>query len=483
MSVPRVAIVGGGIAGLSVAHALRSQVPSAEIVLFERGDRVGGNIRSESVDGYLCEWGPDGFLDNAPATLELIEAIGLTPRLVRSSDDARRRYIFRKGRLHEVPLSPAGFLTTRLLSPAGKLRVIAEPFSARAPEHEESIRDFAVRHIGSEAADVLVGSMVSGVFAGDASRLSLRSAFPKMHEMEAQYGSLVRAMIAKRRQRRNENGLGAPAGTLTSFAGGMEELVSTAATALGGAVRTGCRVAELQVRSRFGDAQRPRLVGARAYSLGCDSRSVEADVVVLAGPAQETAELVRRFCPDAADLLAATPAAPLTVVCLGYDQAALTAERGALDGFGFLVPRGEGPRILGALWETSIYPHRAPRGKALVRVMIGGATDPSAVDLSDDDLLTAVRADLARTMGLRVAPEFVNIVRHRRGIPQYTIGHESRLRRIEAGLAPYRGLFLAGNGYRGVSINACIEDATRIAGAVADHLRTLADAEGYRAAR
>ena len=483
MSVPRVAIVGGGIAGLSVAHALRAQVPAAELVVLERADRVGGNIRSESIDGYLCEWGPDGFLDNAPATLELVEAIGLTPRLVRSSDQARRRYIFRKGRLHEVPLSPVGFLTTRLLSTVGKLRVIAEPFSGHAPAHEESIRDFAERHIGREAAHVLVGSMVSGVFAGDASQLSLRSAFPKMHEMEAQYGSLFRAMFAKRRERRNQNGMGAPAGTLTSFAGGMEELVSTAATALGGAVRTGCRISELQVRAGYGDPQRPRLVGARAYSLACDSRAVEADAIVLAGPAPETAELVRRFCPDAADLLAAAPTAPVAVVCLGYDQAALDAERGALDGFGFLVPRGEGPRILGALWETSIYPHRAPRGKALIRVMIGGATDPAAIDLSDDDLLATVRADLTRTMGLRMAPEFVHIVRHRRGIPQYTIGHDARLRRIEAGLAPYRGLVLAGNGYRGVSINACIEDARRIAGVVADHLHSLPHTEGYRAAR
>ena len=483
MSAPRVAIVGGGIAGLSVAHALRAQSPEAEVVVFERGDRVGGNIRSESVDGYLCEWGPDGFLDNAPATLELVDTIGLRPRLVRSSDEARRRYIFRNGRLHEVPLSPAAFLATRLLSTAGKLRVFAEPFSARAPEHDESIRDFAERHIGREAAHVLVGSMVSGIFAGDASQLSLRSAFPKMHEMEAQYGSLVRAMIAKRRERRNENGMGAPAGTLTSFAGGMEDLVGTAASALGAAVRTGCRVSELQVRAGYGDPQRPRLVGARAFSLGCAARTVEADAVVLAGPPQETAELVRGFSPDAADLLAAAPTAPLAVVCLGYDQAALASERGAQNGFGFLVPRGEGPRILGALWETSIYPGRAPHGKALIRVMIGGAMDPAAVDLNDADLLSTVRNDLSRTMGLRMTPEFVHVIRHRRGIPQYTIGHDARLRKIEAALAPHRGLFLAGNGYRGVSINACIEDARRIAGGVADHLRTVQRMDAYRAAR
>jgi oxygen-dependent protoporphyrinogen oxidase len=483
MTAARVAIVGGGIAGLSVAHALRAHAPGADVIVIERGERVGGNIRSENVDGYLCEAGPDGFLDNAPATLDLVDTVGLRDRLVRCRDAARRRYIFRHGRLIAVPMSPGAFLTSPLLSLAGRLRVLGEPFSVRAPQYDESILHFAERHLGREAAQVLVGSMVSGIFAGDANQLSLRSAFPKMHEMESQYGSLVRAMIAKRRQRRNENGMGAPAGTLTSFPGGMEDLVRAAAAGLGDAVRTGCRVTRLQMRHGYEDPVRPRLVGARAFSLGCANRLVEADAVVLAGPAQETADLLRDSAPSAASLLAAVQTAPLAVVCLGYDAAALAAERGPLDGFGFLVPRGEGARILGALWETSIYPHRAPAGKALMRVMIGGATDPDAVELTDGALLDTVRADLQRTMGLRLAPELVHIVRHRRGIPQYTIGHDNRLQRIEAALSAHRGLFLAGNSYRGVSVNACIEDAPRIAGAVADHLRTLERHAGYRAIR
>jgi oxygen-dependent protoporphyrinogen oxidase len=483
MTAPRVAIVGGGIAGLSVAHALRTQAPGAEVIVLERGDRVGGNIHTDVIDGYLCESGPDGFLDNAPATLEFVEAIGLTPRLVRSRDEARRRYIFRHGRLHDVPMSPRGFLTTRLLSPVAKLRILAEPLSARPPRHDETILAFAERHIGREAAHVLVASMVSGIFAGDASQLSLRSAFPKMHEMEAQHGSLFRAMLAKRREHRSENGIGAPAGTLTSFAGGMEELVSTAAARLGAAVRIGSRVADIQARDSYGERLRPRLVGAREFSLACGTHTVEADAVVLAGPSYESAELVRGFSPAAAGLLAGIHTAPLAVVCLGYDQAALAAERGVLDGFGFLVPRGEGPRILGALWETSIYPGRAPLGKALLRVMIGGATDLGAVDLTDGELLDIVKADLREAMQLRMEPEFVHLIRHWRGIPQYTIGHESRLERIESALAPHRGLFLAGNSYRGVSINACIEDARRIAGNVADHLRLIEGQPGYRAVR
>jgi oxygen-dependent protoporphyrinogen oxidase len=483
MTGPRVAIVGGGIAGLAVAHAVRAQSPDAEVVVLERGERVGGNIRSDLVDGYLCEAGPDGFLDNAPATLDFVNSLGLAPRLVPSRDEARRRFIFRRGRLHDVPLSPGGFLASPLLSLPGKLRVLAEPLAARPPRYDESIRGFAERHIGREAADVLVGSMVSGIFAGDAGQLSLRSAFPKMHEMEARYGSLFRAMLAKRRERRNGNGMGAPAGRLTSFVGGMQDLTMAAAARLGSAVRTGVRVSQLNVRRGLAGRSRPRLVGARAFSLVCDTGLVEADALVLAGPAWDTANLLRECSPAAAELLAAVHTAPLAVVCLGYDEEALDADRGPLDGFGFLVPRGEGPRILGALWETSIYPGRAPGGKALVRVMIGGATDPGAVDLTDAELIATVRVDLERTMGLRVEPEMVHLVRHWRGIPQYTIGHQARLDRIEAAVAAYPGLFLAGNSYRGVSVNACIEDASRIAGRIADHLRTVDKLAEYSVAR
>jgi oxygen-dependent protoporphyrinogen oxidase len=304
-----------------------------------------------------------------------------------------------------------------------------------------------------------------------------------MYEMEAQYGSLFRAMLAKRKERRAGAALGAPAGRLTSFAGGMEDLVRAAAAPLTTAVRTGVPVAALQIRRRADGQAGPRLVGARSFSLACGSHLVEADAVVLAGPAHASADLLRDSAPAAAALLAAIHTAPLAVVCLGYDEAALAAERGPLDGFGFLVPRGEGPRILGALWESSIYPDRAPRGKALLRVMIGGATDLAAVDLTDGELLDLARIDLQRTMGLRLAPAFVHIVRHWRGIPQYTIGHQARLERIESALAGYRGLFLAGNSYRGVSVNACIEDARRIASNVADHLRSLESSAGYRAAR
>jgi oxygen-dependent protoporphyrinogen oxidase len=478
---PRVVVVGAGIAGLAAARAIRHQTPDAEVIVLEARDRPGGNVRTERIDGYLCEAGPDGFLDNAPGTLALIEEIGLTAALLPSSDTARRRFIFRQERLHEVPLSPKAFLISPLLSAAGKLRVAGEPFARRAPAYDESVLRFAERHIGREAARVLVGSMVSGVFAGDAGELSLRSCFPKMHAMDAQYGSLVRAMIARRREHKHPNGVGAPAGRLTSFADGMESLIRAAARSLGAAVCTNRKVCDL--RPRIHREPGPRLVGARSFAVVSEGRAIEADAVVLAGPASESADLVRPFEPEVARQLNGIATAPLAVVCLGYDEAALTRDRGALNGFGFLVPRGEGPRILGALWESSIYPRRAPAGKALLRVMIGGATDREAIDLDDSHLVGIVRDDLRRTMGIRVIPEFEHVFRHRRGIAQYTIGHAARLARIESRLGRYPGLFLAGNSYRGVSINACIEDAPSVARQVAGHLQRTSTQLEYAAAR
>ena len=467
----RILIAGGGIAGLSIAYEIRKRRPAAEVVILEKSDRPGGNIRTEVVDGYTCEWGPDGFLDNAPRTLALVSDLGLGPRLLPSADAARRRFIYRAGRLHEVPTSPGAFLRSELLSFRGKARIAWEPFARRRPETDETIFEFAARRIGAEAASTLIDPMVSGIFAGDARALSLRACFPKMWQMESDHGGLFRALFAMRRSRRKDDALGAPAGRLTSFHGGMEDLVRALAATLHDALRTASPVLELRTS---GQAFPPR---SRAFSACTRDGQFDADAVVLAGPAADASALVYPFDSTLGGLLARIETAPLAVVCLGYDAAEVTADRGPLNGFGFLVPRSEDIRTLGALWETSIYPHRAPDGKALIRVMIGGARDPRAVDLNDAAMLQIVRADLQRTMGLKVAPEFLRIIRHRRGIPQYNREHLARLQRIDTLLQAHPGLFLAGNSYRGVAMNACIADAQPIADRVLEFLQQPARAK------
>lgn len=456
----RIVIAGAGIAGLSTTWAIKRIAPEVDLVVLERGPRAGGNIRTEHIDGYVCESGPDGFLDNAPATIALVGELGLNSRLLPSNDQARRRYIFRNGRLSEVPTSPGALLKSPLLSPGGKLRLVLEPFATARRDDDESIIDFATRRIGSEAAAVFVDPIVSGVYAGDAAALSLKACFPKMRQIEDDHGGLVRGLIATRRSRKRTDTPGAPAGRLTSFTGGMSDLIDALTRALGSVVHTSTAVTSIE-RNQTPSLSPNRSPG-RAYRVSTSQGTLDADAVVLSGAAAESAAIVRELDGQVSALVDGIPTSPLAVVCLGYEEAAIRSVC-RLDGFGFLVPRDEGIRMLGALWETSIYQRRAPAGRVLIRVMIGGARDPDAVTLCDTELRRIVRSDLRRTMNVSAVPEFVRVTRHTRGIPQYVRGHQGRMQRIDALLKAHHGLFLAGNSYRGVSINACIADASAVA--------------------
>lgn len=465
-----IAIVGAGIAGLSIAFALKRRLGvDQEICVFERAPRAGGNIRTDNIDGFLVEWGPNGFLDNVPETFRLVDALGLRERVVRSSDSARRRFIYRGGHLHEVPTGPLSFATSGLLSTAGKLRIAREPWARPAPAGDETIHAFATRRIGREAADALIDPMVSGIFAGNAHELSLRACLAKMAEMEEQYGGLFKAMVAKMRERRSKVDVG-PTGTLTSFVGGTQDLIDALAADLGPTLRLNTPATGLTH-----DEQ--------GWQLETPGGAVRADAVVLASAAAVSADLVKPFSYGIAAALRQIQSAPLAVVALAYEEADVERVRGPLDGFGFLVPRGEGLRILGALWDSSVYPHRAPAGRVLIRAMIGGAHDPDAISLPDEQLVAAVEHELRLAMHLKLEPLWARVIRHPLGIPQYTRGHLDRLAEIDRRLAAWPGLFLAGNAYRGPSINSCVADADRLADRLTGYLAgraTAADADGSR---
>jgi oxygen-dependent protoporphyrinogen oxidase len=457
--VPRIVVIGGGISGLSVAYQLvrEGAATAMDVRVLEQSDRPGGNLCSERVDGFLCEGGPNGFLDNAPDTAALVKDLGL--ETIKSDGRARRRYIYRHGRLHEVPGSPVRFLRSPLLSWRGKLRVLCEPLVAERPAVDETIHQFAVRRLGKEAADALVDPMVSGVFGGDAAQLSLRACFPVMWALEAEHGGLFRALWARRRNRRDAGASnGSPLGRLTSFADGIETLPASLAKALGARVQMSRRV--IAIARQLGEEQDARPPWRVMVEHGAP---LYADQVVMAGSPSSAARLIAPLDPALASTLDEIPSAPIAVIALGYRDASIGHP---LDGFGFLAPRSEGLRSLGVLWESSIFPERAPGGHFLVRVMIGGAHDPAAVRLDDDALAGIARNELQIAMGIAVPPAMTHVVRHGVGIPQYTTGHLDRLKRIDEGLGRWPGLHLTGNGYRGVSINNCITDAKAVAARV-----------------
>ncbi|MFH1279633.1 MAG: protoporphyrinogen oxidase [Candidatus Eisenbacteria bacterium] len=450
----RIAVIGAGVSGLAVGFELRERgLAPEDMLVLEAADRPGGNIRTDREEGFAFEWGPNGFLDNSPPTLGLVTRLGIEDRLLPSRESSAIRFIFRAGRLHEVPTGPPGIFGTKLLSIGGKLRIFQEPFVPRGGHPSESVYDFAARRIGDEAARVMVDAMVSGVYAGDAKRLELRAAFPRMAELEARYGGLVKALFAIRKEKKREgaksSGPAGPGGRLTSFTGGMEDLIEALAAKLGGSLRTGAPVRAL---SREGREWKIEIEGREA---------VRAETVVLSCPAVAAGRLVGGVDRELASLLEAIPSASIAVVATAYRKEDL--ER-APHGFGFLVPRGEGPRILGCLWTSSIWgERRAPETHVLLRSMVGGAHDPVAVDLPDEELLAIVARDLQAAMGLRAKPDIHRIFRYRRGIPQYEPGHTARLDEIRARLAAQPGLHIAGNSYGGISMNHCIAEAPGVA--------------------
>lgn len=448
----KVLVIGGGISGLSTAWLLDKRAREAgislDLCLLEQEQQPGGKIKSVREDGFLCEWGPNGFLDSKPQTLELCAALGITDRLHRSNDNARKRYIFTGGELHRLPENGPSFLKSRLLSWPGKFRLLGEPFAANPPGNDESLAAFGRRRLGAEALQKLIAPMASGIFAGDPETMSLVSCFPRIAELEREYGGLFVAMLAlakKKKQERKEGKISSsaagPGGTLTSFKEGIQFLTDTLASQLGERVRTGVAVASV---SRLGDGWEVRTTAGE---------TLQADLVISAAPAFAAANMLEGVDASLVDTLRQILYSTLNVVCCGFKKEGLGHP---LDGFGYLVPKEEGRTVLGTLWDSSMFEERAPDGMALLRSMAGGACKPELMELPESELLQRVRDDLQVAMGITQSPCFSRIIRHQQAIPQYTVGHGKRLEAIEGRLSNLPGLLLTGNAFKGVGLNDCV---------------------------
>jgi oxygen-dependent protoporphyrinogen oxidase len=447
----KISIVGAGISGLATAQALLARKPDAEITLFEASQRIGGKVWTETSDeGYLCEGGVNGFLNKIPRTLDLCRKVGVSPVL--ADESAKKRYVYSRGELHKLPEKPAEFLKSRLLSVPGRLRVLYETIAGGTDKPDETLGEFATRRLGKEAYERLIDPMASGVFAGDASKLSLKSCFPRIHEIETEYHSLIRGLIklqikAKREGKKNTPGPG-PGGTLTSFANGMSALTDSLAERLGPRIQTGTAVKDI---SRSGDR----------YQLQLGDNSVEeSDVLIMAAPAHAQSQMLQALDPALAGMLAEIPYPALSVCCFGYRKQQVGQ---VLDGFGFLIPSKERRAILGTIIDSNVFPGRAPEGSVLLRSMVGGARTPELALLPDEELISRVRSDLQDIVGLKAEPDFIRIFRWRRAIPQYLVGHAARLGAIDEKLQRHPGLVLTGNAFRGVSLNDCVVNAAKTA--------------------
>lgn len=447
-----VVIIGGGISGLTALHYVKTRRQDLSVMLYEADNRLGGTVGTDQIDGYSFDWGPNGFLDREPLTLQLVEELGLGSQLERANANVSNRFILRLGKLRSVPMSPPKFLTSDILSWPGKLRILKEPFAAKAPDGvDESIYDFGKRRIGKEAADYLIQPMVSGVYGGVASKMSLRACFPIMHEMESQYGSLFKAMIAKMRQAKNKattsGGPGGPSGWLTSFKGGLSGITD----------HLGQRYAE---NIALNKPVRSVSKEANSFVIQFGDRSTAAArELILAVPSNHASTITAGLSSQLSQALGAIKYAPIAVVCFGCDAKNVRAN---LDGFGFLVPSKEGKGILGSIWTSSIFSDRAPHGKVQFRSMVGGDGDHASVKLSDTELTSLTQRDLHSIVGLSGEPELVKIYRWEHGIPQYHIGHLEKVQTIEKELQSISGFHLAGNAYYGISLNDCVKRSYKV---------------------
>ncbi len=459
----RVVIVGAGISGLALAFHLKQRVPHLDLTLLESDSRPGGKIWTERENGFLVEYGPNGFLETKTATKDLAHDLGLSSELISASEASRQnRYLFLNERLHRLPNGPIGLLLSRCLSWRGKWGIIRELIRpGRPPQHDESVAEFFRRRFGSEVADTLGDALVTGIHGGDPEKLSLASAFPRAAEMEAQHGSVIRGFLRsaaeRRRQARASGREPARAGRLWSFRHGLRQLIDALAERLTGALICGVRVTGVR-RGR---------VGWIVQGEGQESWS--ADVVVLGCPADEAASMIADVDPELAEHLAGIAYNRIAVVAMGFPQSEVPRPR---PGFGYIAPQRTRRDVLGIQWCSSIYPGRAPEKFVLWRALCGGWNRPDVVDWDDDRLLQAVREEIRIGMHVHSPPVFHRIIRWRRAIPQYHVGHRERLARISQRVAQLPGLYLTGNAYRGVALNDCTEQANLLAARIENDFLT-----------
>jgi oxygen-dependent protoporphyrinogen oxidase len=456
----RIAIIGGGISGLSAAFALeqlrRTGAP-LEYVVYESSPRFGGVLLTEQVDGCIVEAGPDSFLTEKPWATELCGQIGLGDQLIGSNDAGRKTYILVDGRLVTLPDGLMFMVPTKILpaiasplfSTRTKIKIAREWFHPpNKAEADESVASLIERHYNSEMVERLADPLLSGVYGGDANQLSVRAVLPRFAGMEAIHGSLGRAMLAGRKKTKQVTDR--PSNPLfTSLKNGMQQMVDALLAELP-ASRLQPKTQVVKVRPQAG-----------GWLLSASHGADQFDAVIIATTAPIAATLLQDADTSLAQELNGIAYSSSVTVALGFDQSV----RSSLPtGFGFLVPRGEGKRILAATFVHHKFPHRAPENRALIRCFLGGTRDEPALHLSHEEILRIVREELRQILGVTAEPLFTRIYKWKAAMAQYNVGHLDRLDRIESLLQQRPSLALAGNGYRGIGVPDCVRSGKEAAG-------------------
>jgi oxygen-dependent protoporphyrinogen oxidase len=443
--MPHTVIVGAGISGLTCAYHL--QQAGDDVLVIESSERAGGEIHSERLNGYLIEHGPNSLRGKIPELSELLTSLGLREKVVLSSPAASSRYILRNGKPVLLPKGPLDIFSTPVISLGAKLRALREPFVSVKRSADESVASFFERRVGKEIADYLVAPYLTGVFAGNVETLSAKHTFRSVWEHEQKHGSILRGALKSRKKKPTPAPTTAPIKGIFSLPGGLCALPNALASALGDRIGYSTPVESIEKRGN-------------SFVLKIGEADILADRLILSTPAYITSRLVRDSFPEAALALDKISYAPVAVLHLGFKTSQFAIPP---VGFGMLVPPIEKKRYLGAIYSSSIFPDRAPEGNSLITVLIGGATRPELVDLSDTELLDVALTELRDAIPFTGSPEFHRIIRWQRAIPQYNVGYDAILNELDEVERKNPGLHFLGSYRGGIAIGECVRNATHLA--------------------
>ncbi len=445
----KVVVLGAGISGLTISYLLNKE--GYDVTVLEKKSEPGGSMETENENGFLFDRGPNSGLETHPLIAQIVNELGLDEELVYANKAANKRYILRNEQLHALPMSPPGLIKSKLFSTKAKLRLLGEPFVGKSKDgYYQSISEFVKRRLGNEFLDYAINPFVAGVYAGDPDELSVKSAFPKLYELEEKYGGLIIGTIKSIKERKNRSEKSKQSAKMFSFKSGMNIFPKTISLSLSDRVLLNAEVTSIE---RIENGYRVK------FTRNEKRDSLDCDILISAIPAYAAANLVKDFDVQTAEHLLQIYYPPVLVIYVGYEKSTI---KRALDGFGFLIPSKENKSFLGAIWSSALFPERCDEQMASFTLFVGGSRNPEIAEKEKEEVMNNVLMEFQKIMKIDSDPAYKTFKFWSKAIPQYNIGyieHEKVFERFEN---KFPGFFLAGNYRGGISIGDCIKSSEAV---------------------
>ena len=446
MKGKKITILGAGISGLASAHWLEKE--GYDVTILEQNSEPGGAMKTKFVDGFLVDFGPNSGLETTPKIKEIVNDVGLSNEMIYANEEGSIRYILKNDQLLPLPTSPGKFLSSKLFSTSAKIRLMKEPFIGKSEDgYNQSIAEFVERRLGKEFLDNAIDPFVSGVFAGDPSKLSVKSAFPKLYRLEEIYGGLIKGMFkgAKERKQRGEDSK--QNAKMFSFKNGMQSFPNAIAKKFKGNIFYNCSIENI--------TRNDSKISTEIFKDG-KRGNITSDVLLSTIPAFKLSKLTDSIDPNLTSHLNNIFYPPVLVLFLGYDKNVINQK---LDGFGFLIPSKEKKKFLGAIWSSTIFINRAPKDKAAFTIFVGGARNSDFTEEQVDSRIKEVMKEFHSVMGITSPPVLKEMKFWNKAIPQYNLGYIEHEKYFDKFEKENPGIFLSGNYRGGISVGDCIKSS------------------------